>query len=243
MYSTDGDCETCKHLNNHRYCENCSSNPDYEDLEDLYEPVSKEEMERIEKRDIEIRINQLQTETLEVSISEELLKSFEIAKGFTEKKCERPLFYSVYFDEDCVVATDSMRMIVIKTDIPDQLQGQMVVSMDDNTAKVLKTAQPFPDYKSVIPTKGTDLRLTKAEFFGLEIPYTNTEEIIKDKEELQRFNLGKTQLTFRKRFIQQALEVFPDDKTLLFRYINKISPLVIEFGKSMLLQLPVRCND
>ena len=85
MYSTDGDCETCKHLNNHRYCENCSSNPDYEDLEDLYEPVSKEEMERIEKRDIEIRINQLQTETLEVSISEELLKSFEIAKGFTEK--------------------------------------------------------------------------------------------------------------------------------------------------------------
>jgi hypothetical protein len=141
-HSYNGGCDTCKHHLTD-VCEGCEH---YYDLEDLYEETSPEEIAAVEERERQRNIAEAISEYIECDLPDTFLQAYDTAKTFVARNHFRPVLMGVKITEDKhIIACDSYMLIDIPCpDIPDQLKGKIVMSMDGN--KVGITNLLYPDH-------------------------------------------------------------------------------------------------
>lgn len=149
MNRYNGGCDTCKHHMTD-ICEGCKWY--YDDLKNLYETASPEEIAMAEERSRQKKIIEAIDEYIECDLPDTFLQAYETAKTFAAHNHFRNVLMGVKITEDKhLIASDSYMMIDIPCpDIPDKFKGRIIMYLDGN--KVGLSSLLYPDHVPIFST-------------------------------------------------------------------------------------------
>lgn len=239
------DCETCKNFNTYT-CDDCEHN--YTDLEDLYEPISPEEMAKIEEKERQKRIASAITEWIELELTEEFRNAFNKVQKFTAYTHFRDIFMAVKVDDEAkhLIASDTHVLSKIPCHtIPEILVGKLIYKIEGNL--IGATDAVYPDYELLFAKFNND----NIEFLS-EGDFTFGE--IKEKEpgELAVYTLPFFLNTTREQAINvqgeevffnaHYLELIKESLTGVMRmaYIDKFQGACFKGDDASVILMPLR---
>lgn len=231
-----GDCEYCANDGSH-ICDECEHNE--REYFDYWEEDTPEAIAAREKAEYEAAIKKAITEHIEVNVSDHFRQTFEIAQKCAAREHFRPAFMGVLMThEGYMVASNTYLICKIKCDdIPERLQGQIVITLEDNHAGICSVT--YPNWKEVMKVDGLET-----------IPYSQAEKAYKDKDsevdnvfDLVIFKLSGASVVLDKAKLQLVEDILQGDLMLSYRKGQALSPLFFDGDNGTMAVVPVRSED
>lgn len=222
------DCDICKNQDSHE-CDDCIHFDRYQ--YDKFEPLSPEEIaEREEKnrKDVEEELP-FELIEIEVDLPADFVEVFNQARGFTGFEKMDGRFIPIHADDGCLTACDGHRLAQLKCNVPEELQGKNIISLEQNAARIFKGSVLYEE-------KGDVDKLFKTECK----PIMFLEELVGDSEKPRekRLNLPGVKILINAEYINSATDVFAGDITL--KYSGSLDPVVFEGDEGRIVVLPLK---
>jgi len=225
-YGTD----TCANIDTWK-CSECV----HEEREDYYEVANPELKAKREAEYLKELFEAMPKENLSVSISEDFMKDFVISKKYT---ATTPRCCCVYCANDYVLATDSMRMIKINTDVPNEFRGKHIIDIQNGEAFIhLEPANVFYVNGSAINkfNQGNAQIITTKQKFR---------ELLTNCKEYNESSWVDKKFIIQDKYLEDIIELIPNnDEEITIKHGGQCEPVTFGFKRYEILVMPVKPHN
>jgi len=241
-YINDVDCDHCRYKSDISYCDDCVHS--YEDFDDHFEKMSEEELKERKELQLQKFKESLVGEKVEINLSDEFKRAFNLAHNFTSRKEHNPEYWGVYCDKYFLMATDGDTLANIKVTVPESLVGKNLIKYDHEEIFLAKTQNPV--FKN-----GEAERILREAWAGADatvnVPINKSLADIINKyddpvvNDLVQIKDGPI---VKKTFLDYALEAIEEneDFTISYQTKDKFKPILIQSRIIECLIMPVRVD-
>ena len=139
-YIKEVDCAKCVKRIDKFSCDDCIHH--YEDLPDLFEKISKGELNERKELELQKFKESLKGEKLEIRFDDDFERSFALAHNFISRDIHYPEFWCVYCGEGFLMACDIHALAKIKAEVPKGLVGKHLIDYDQEGVFTAKGPSP-----------------------------------------------------------------------------------------------------
>ena len=198
-----------------------------------YFEASPELLAKFQEEKLIRQLEAIPKESLPVSVSEEFMKTFVIAKKYTATTLR---FCCVYCANDYLLATDGMRMIKINIDVPNELRGKHIIDIQNGEAFIhLEPADIYVNESAIsyFNQGNAQIITTKQKF----------RELLTNYKDHYESSLVDKKFIIQNKYLEDILELIPNNEELTIKHGGQCEPVTFGFRNYEILVMPIRPYD